>query len=144
MFVCRTMFDCMHFVWNYVWFMGSVPILASGCVWNYFCSGASSRRRQQKPEENFVAGWRQACRAVVHGAAMCAWRGNVCLLRHTPWSGSPGQHLYQRCQPSPGLSRHPRWHGKVTLTRQAQWRGRTALPRLSFITTSTVARTPRP
>jgi hypothetical protein len=39
-----------------------------------FCAGASSRRGQQKPEENLVPGWRQACHTVAHGAATCAYR----------------------------------------------------------------------
>jgi hypothetical protein len=30
MFVCRTMFERMHFVWNNVWCMAIVPILAFG------------------------------------------------------------------------------------------------------------------
>jgi Ethanolamine utilization protein EutJ (predicted chaperonin) len=54
--------------------MAIVLILASGCVWDYFCACVLSRRGQQKPEENLVARWRQACRAVAHGAATCACR----------------------------------------------------------------------
>jgi hypothetical protein len=95
--LCFWMFElCLD-----VWCMAIVLILASGCVWNYFCVGASSQRGQQKPEENLVAGWRQACRAVAHGATTCACRATHlgAIVLDSIYSRSVNHH--QVCHASP-------------------------------------------
>jgi hypothetical protein len=57
------MFERMHFVWNYVWFMASVPILPFGSV-VVFCGifAVASSRAGNKNQKTFlfVAGIRLA------------------------------------------------------------------------------------
>jgi hypothetical protein len=74
--VCVSDYVCMHFVWKLCLVHGKCPHIgfwmSGGVLW-FFCR-CVELGGQQKPEENYVCGWHQACHAVAHGAATCACR----------------------------------------------------------------------